>query len=68
MPARGAVIKAETIMPVSPVRLQLMASNIPTCAAIAPMVMAKLMPIPDTMGMIRLRMINRLRTTRLIIW
>ena len=66
--ARGRVMAAAVRMPAKPVISQLIVSSRPICAAIAPMVMAKLMPMPAMIGMISASTMKALRFRRSSSW
>ena len=64
----GILLAAASSIPATPFTPQLIVSSRPICAAIAPMVMAKLMPMPATIGMIRARTMKALRLRRRSNW
>ena len=59
---------AAVSMPATPLMPQLIVSSRPICAAIAPMVMAKLMPMPAMIGMISASTMKALRFRRSSSW
>ena len=58
------VISMATRNPVSPLMPHSITHKAAICAAMAPMVMAKLIPIPATIGIIRASTINAFRLKR----
>ena len=64
----GILLAAASSMPGTPVTPQLMVSSRPICAAMAPMVMAKLMPMPAMMGMISASTMNAFLFRRSSSW
>ena len=62
--AIGTVISAATANPPRPGICHSVTHSAAICAAIAPMVMAKLMPMPAMMGMISASTMNALRDRR----